>query len=185
MPPTSAGSWLADPVPTVANPGGCWSPRSPSERTEIATWMSSQRGPTELDRYAALARTTGIIGIAFLVLLFRPIIALSVDEPPLDATAAEAVNNFRNLEPTWAQLTMAASTLGMIGSLWFFVAFSFLLRRAEGDPPWRSAIATLSGALLAAFGLIGVSSTYAASLHVGRITPGGRRLRICVRQRRG
>jgi hypothetical protein len=126
---------------------------------------------TELDRYAALARTTGIIGIAFLVLLFGPIIALSVDEPPLDATAAEAVKNFGNLEATWAQLTMAASTLGMIGSLWFFVAFGFLLRRAEGDPPWRSAIATLSGALLAAFGLIGVSSTYAASLHGGRITP--------------
>ena len=127
--------------------------------------------PTELDRYAALARTTGIMGIAFLVLLFGPIIALSVDEPPLDATAAEAVNNFRNLEATWAQLTSAAATLGMIGSLWFFVAFGFLLRRAEGDPPWRSAIATLSGALLAAFGLIGVSSMDAAALHGGRITP--------------
>jgi hypothetical protein len=127
--------------------------------------------PTELDRYAALARTTGIIGIAFLVLLFGPIIALSVDEPPLDATAAEAVKYFGNLEATWAQLTQAASTLGMIGSLWFFVAFGFLLRRAEGDPPWRSTIATLSGALLAAFGLIGVSSAYAASLHGGRITP--------------
>jgi hypothetical protein len=79
--------------------------------------------PTELDRYAALARTTGIIGIAFLVLLFGPIIALaSADEPALEATAAEAVKYFGNLEATWAQLTMAASTLGMIGSLWFFVA---------------------------------------------------------------
>jgi hypothetical protein len=127
--------------------------------------------PTELDRYAALARTTGIIGIAFLVLLFGPIIALaSADEPALEATAAEAVNYFRNLEATWAQLTMAASTLGMIGSLWFFVAFGFLLRRAEGDPPWRSAIATLSGSLLAALGLIG-ASWEAASLHGGRITP--------------
>jgi hypothetical protein len=127
--------------------------------------------PTELDRYAALARTTGIIGIAFLVLLFGPIIALaSADEPALEATAAEAVNYFGNLEATWAQLTMAASTLGMIGSLWFFVAFGFLLRRAEGDPPWRSAIATLSGALLAALGLIG-ASWEAASLHGGRITP--------------
>jgi hypothetical protein len=127
--------------------------------------------PTELDRYAALARTTGIIGIAFLVLLFGPIIALaSADEPPLEATAAEAVNYFGNLEATWAQLTMAASTLGMIGSLWFFVAFGFLLRRAEGDPPWRSTIATLSGALLAAYGLVG-ASWEAASLHGGRITP--------------
>ena len=89
--------------------------------------------PTELDRYAALARTTGIIGIAFLVLLFGPIIALaSAGEPPLEATAAEAVKYFGNVEATWAQLVMAASTLGMIGSLWFFVAFGFLLRRAEG-----------------------------------------------------
>lgn len=127
--------------------------------------------PTERTRYAALARTTGIIGIAFLVLLFGPIIALaSAGEPPLEATAAEAAEYFGNIEATWAQLVMAASTLGMIGSLWFFVAFGFLLRRAEGDPPWRSAIATLSGALLAAFGLIG-ASWEAASLHGGRITP--------------
>jgi hypothetical protein len=42
------------------------------------------------------------------VLLFGPIIALaSADEPALEATAAEAVNYFRNLEATWAQLTMA------------------------------------------------------------------------------
>jgi hypothetical protein len=128
--------------------------------------------PTESDRYAALARTTGIIGIAFMVLLFGPIIALaSAEEPALEASAAEAVNYFRNLEATWAKLTMAASTLGMIGSLWFFVAFGFLLGRAEGDPPWRSAIATLSGALLAAYGLVGASSVGAASLHGGRITP--------------
>jgi hypothetical protein len=127
--------------------------------------------PTELDRYAGLARTTGIIGIAFVVLLFGPIIALaSAGEPPLEATAAEAAEYFGNTEATWAQLTMAASTLGMIGSLWFFVAFGFLLGRAEGDPPWRSTIATLSGALLAAYGLAG-ASWEAASLHGGRITP--------------
>jgi hypothetical protein len=128
--------------------------------------------PTESDRYAALARTTGIIGIAFVVLLFGPIIALSsADEPALEATAAEAVNYFRNLEATWAQLVIAALTLGMIGGLWFFVAFGFLLARAEGNPPWRSTIATFSGALLAAYGLIGASSAGAASLHGARITP--------------
>jgi hypothetical protein len=127
--------------------------------------------PTELDRYAALARTTGIIGIAFMVLLFGPIIALaSAGEPPLEATAAEAVEYFGNIEATWAQLVMAASTLGMIGSLWFFVSFGFLLRRAEGDPPWRATIAALSGVLLAAYGLVG-ASWEAASLHGGRITP--------------
>jgi hypothetical protein len=106
-----------------------------------------------------------------MVLLFGPIIALaSAGEPPLEATAAEAVEYFRNIEATWAQLVMAASTLGMISSLWFFVSFGFLLGHAEGDPPWRSTIATLSGALLAAYGLVG-ASWEAASLHGGRITP--------------
>src|SRR5574337_91468 len=121
--------------------------------------------------YTALARATGIIGIAFMVLLFGPIIALSAaGEPPLDATGSDVVKHFATIEATWAQLTLAASTLGWIGSLWFFVAFGYLLRRVEGDPPWRSTIATLSGALLAAYGLVGVS-VGAASLHGGTITP--------------
>jgi hypothetical protein len=126
--------------------------------------------PTESDRYVALARTTGIIGITFLVLLFGPIIALSsAGEPPLVATATEALQYFVNLEATWAQLVSAASTLGMISCLWFFVAFGFLLGRAEGNPAWRSTIATLSGALLGTYGLVN-ASWQAASQHGGRIT---------------
>src|SRR6059058_1645119 len=105
--------------------------------------------PVDSARYAALARATGIIGIFFVALLFGPIIALSTaGEPPLDATASEAAKYFDKIEATWAQLAIAVSTLGWIGSLWFFVAFGYLLRRVEGDPPWRSTIATLSGALL-------------------------------------
>jgi hypothetical protein len=121
--------------------------------------------------YRILARVTGVIGIVFIVLLFGPIIALSTaGEPPLDATASEAAKYFGNIEATWARLALATSTLGWIGSLWFFVAFGYLLRRVEGDPPWRSTIATLSGALLSAYGLVGVS-VGAASLHGGKITP--------------
>ena len=128
--------------------------------------------PVTAEPYRTLARATGIVGIVFMVLLFGPIIALSTaGEPPLDATASEAVKYFGNIEANWAQLALAASTLGWIGSLWFFVAFGYLLRRVEGDPPWRSTIAALSGALLAAYGLVGVS-VGAASLHGGTITPG-------------
>jgi hypothetical protein len=127
--------------------------------------------PVSSEPYAVLARATGMIGIVFMVLLFGPIIALSnAGEPPLDATGSEAMTYFGNIEASWAQLAMAVSTLGWIGSLWFFVALSFLLRRAEGDPPRRSSIAALSGALLAAYGLVGVSVA-AASLHGGRISP--------------
>jgi hypothetical protein len=127
--------------------------------------------PVTAEPYRTLVRATGVIGIVFMVLLFGPIIALSTaGEPPLDATASEAVKYFGNIEANWAQLALATSTLGWIGSLWFFVAFGYLLRRVEGDPAWRSTIATLSGALLAAYGLVGVSLG-AASLHGGKITP--------------
>ena len=128
--------------------------------------------PATAEPYRILVRATGVIGIAFIVLLFGPIIALSAaGEPPLDATAAEAAKYLGHIDATWAQLALAASTLGWIGSLWFFVAFGYLLRRVEGDPPWRSTIATLSGALLAAYGLVGVS-VGAASIHGDKVTPG-------------
>src|ERR671935_113739 len=79
--------------------------------------------PVLSEPYTALARATGIIGIVFIVLLFGPIIALSTaGEPPLDATASEAVRYFGNIEANWAQLAIAASTLGWIGSLWLIVA---------------------------------------------------------------
>lgn len=127
--------------------------------------------PVLSQRYAALARATGTIGLVFTVLLFGPVIALSTaGEPPLDATAAEAATYFGNIEATWAQVAMTTSTLGWIGSLWFFVSLGYLLRSAEGDPPWRSTIATLSGALLAAYGLVG-ASWMAASLHGDTISP--------------
>jgi len=128
--------------------------------------------PTASDPHTTLARATGIIGIFLMVLLFGPVIALaSAGEPPLEASAGQAARYFGNIEADWAQGMMAVQTLGMMASLWFFVAFGWLLRRAEGDPPWRSTIASLSGALLAAYGLVG-SSWAAASLHGGRITPG-------------
>lgn len=126
--------------------------------------------PVTAEPHRILARATGVIGIVFIVLLFGPIIALSTaGEPPLDATASEAAKYFGNIDTTWAHLALATSTLGWIGSLWFFVAFGYLLRRIEGDPPWRSTIATVSGALLAAYGLVGVS-VGAASLHGDKIT---------------
>lgn len=128
-------------------------------------------GAVGSDGYRTLGRATGIIAISTVVLLFSPIIALaSAGEPPLDATGAQAVTYFRNLDATWARMALAVLALGMIVSLGFFVAFGLLLRRLEGDPPWRSAIATWSGALLAAYGLIG-SSTEAAAVHGDRITP--------------
>ncbi len=122
------------------------------------------------DPYLSLARATGVIGLVWVPLLFGSVIALSSGgEPPLETTGARAATYFGNSETIWVQLSYGAAALGMVASLWFFVAFGFLLARAEGPPPWRSAVATLSGTLLGAYGLIDTSQQSAA-LHGGKVS---------------
>lgn len=134
--------------------------------------MEVRTQPTRTDRYESLARAAGLCGLACVVLIFGPIIAISsAGEPALEATAKEAATFFGNTDATWVEMAKAVEALGMMAILWFFVAFGWLLRRSEGDPPWRSTIAMLSGVLMAAYGLIDTSWD-AAALHGKQITPG-------------
>ena len=48
-------------------------------------------------------------------------------------------------------------TLAAMGLIWFVVGLALLLARAEGNPPWRSGVALVSGVLLAAYLLLDVS----------------------------
>lgn len=123
------------------------------------------------DPYVSLGRATGVIGLVWVPLLFGSVIAVSSGgEPPLETTGARAATYFANSGGTFVHVAFGTLALGMVASLWFFVAFGFLLARAEGAPPWRSAVATLSGALLGAYGLIDTSQQ-SASLH-GGVIPG-------------
>lgn len=123
--------------------------------------MESERGTvlgTGEQAWARLALGTGVTGLVAMVALFAPIIATSsAGEPALDATSAEAAEFFRNLDAPWAQAAEGFASLGMMVFLWFVVGFSLLLRRAEGDPPWRSLVALVSGVLLAAYGVLDAS----------------------------
>ena len=113
--------------------------------------------------WTSLARMTGWTGIAALVLLFAPILAIStLGEPPLEATSAEAAEFFVALQAGWAQAAEATASLAMVVLLWFVVGLALLLRRAEGDPPWRSGVALVSGALLTAYGVLDASWDSAA-----------------------
>jgi hypothetical protein len=49
------------------------------------------------------------------------------------------------------------ASLSAIGLIWFVVGLSLLLGRLEGSPPLRSAVALVSGVLLAAYLLLDVS----------------------------
>jgi hypothetical protein len=104
-----------------------------------------------MDSWDGLARTSGWVGLVGAGLLFGAIIPLgSLGEPPLEATTKEAAGFIRNAaEAGWVQPVQSVGALRMIGLLWFLVGMAVLLRRAEGDPPWRSTVA-LASAVLAA-----------------------------------
>ena len=119
---------------------------------------------TTTDRWSILARTTGVIALISIVLLFGPIIAISsVGEPQFDATRGEAVEFFGNLDVGWAQTAEAAASLGMLAFLWFVVSLTTLLRRVEGEPAWRSTVALVSGTIVAAYGVLDASWDAAAN----------------------
>jgi hypothetical protein len=109
------------------------------------------------DRWTAMIRSTGVVGIVTIVLLFASLIASSPGEPPFTATAEQAREYFLNLSRGWIQATMAVTSLSAIGLIWFIIGWSLLLGRAEGNPPWRSAVALVSGLLLPTYLLLEAS----------------------------
>ena len=116
------------------------------------------------ERWRALSRTTGVIALVAVVLLFGPIIAIStVGEPPFDATQEEAATFFRDADSAWVHAAQATASIGMLAFLWFVVGLTTLLRRIEGEPAWRSTLALVSGTLVAAYGVVDASWDAAAN----------------------
>lgn len=120
--------------------------------------MIEDVGVPKRSRWRELDRVTGIAGILATVLLFAPIIAIStLGEPGFDATRAEAAGFFRSGDTAWVAAAEATAALGMLVFLWFVAGWTTLLRRVEGVPGWRSTVALVSGALVAAYGVIDAS----------------------------
>lgn len=113
--------------------------------------------------WSRLALATGVTGLVGMVMLFSAVIAISsLGEPPLDAPSGDAAAFFRDLGAEWAQAAEALASVGMLVFLWFIVGFALLLRRAEGDPPWRSGVVFASGVLFSAYGVLDASWDAAA-----------------------
>jgi len=124
------------------------------------------------DPWAQLSRTTGIVGLSALVLIFTPIIAVStLGEPPFTATTAEAHAFLVKANVSWARMANAVLTVAAIALVWFVVGLSLLLTRAEGSPPWRSVAALVTGVLLPAHMLLD-ASWGAAAYRGADIEPG-------------
>jgi len=69
--------------------------------------------------------------------------------------AAEFLTYYQSPNTVASPLRSFALTIALISFVWFGVALSTLLRRAEGVAPWRSSIAMVSGVLSVALVLSG------------------------------
>ncbi|HTF41324.1 MAG TPA: hypothetical protein VK754_12105, partial [Propionibacteriaceae bacterium] len=128
---------------------------------------------TQRDPWTTLARTTGAAGLVGMVLVFVPVIAVaSSGEPAFEATREEVVAFFRNsAESSWIDPAEAVLLLGVVALTSFMVGLCLLLRRAEGEPAWRSTVALVFGALFAAY-LFTNTSLSAAGKRGADLDPG-------------
>lgn len=102
-----------------------------------------------------LGRVTGITGLTSTILIFTAAAVGTRPEPTFNATATDVLTYYRSPDTPAAQFRSFALTVGLIVFVWFAVALATLLRRAEGEAPWRSTIAMVSGLLLPALVLSG------------------------------
>jgi hypothetical protein len=117
---------------------------------------------TSSDRWTRMIRSTGVVGLVTVVVLFAALIAMSPGEPPFTASPQEALAFYLNTTAGWVQAAMAVVGLAAIGWIWFVLGLCLLLGRAEGSPPWRSAVALVCGVILGAFLLLNTSGNAAS-----------------------
>lgn len=109
-----------------------------------------------------LSRITGLAGLASFVLVLGPIIAAAGQEPGFDGDSAVVQNFFRSIDSFGLEVGRFLTVVGLIGTLWFAIGLTLLLARAEGSPPWRSAIAAASAV---AFPVLNLNGHWQAAVH--------------------
>src|ERR1700752_1287968 len=112
----------------------------------MIAFMTNASVPVEPAAWHRLGMATGIAGVTTVVLLFVVLVG-SRAEPALEAPAAEVLIHYRAPTTVGSPFRSFALTLAVISLVWFGVTLSVLLRRAEGEAPWRSSIAMVSAVL--------------------------------------
>lgn len=103
-----------------------------------------------------LARITGAAGLITLVVVLGASFANDYQSAAFDSSAGEAVAFFRSIDNGFGAFSSFATAVGLIAMLWFTLGLALLLRRYEGELPWRSVF-------LAGAGVVSVVSGQIAS----------------------
>jgi hypothetical protein len=102
-----------------------------------------------------LARITGAAGLVALVAVLGTSLANDYQSSPSGDDPGETVAFFRTLDDTVGAISQFATSVGLIGLLWFSLGLALLLRRYEGELPWRSVFLAGAGVISVVTGQIG------------------------------
>lgn len=94
-----------------------------------------------------LARVTGGAGITALVVVIGTSLANDYPSAEFTSDAAQAATFFRSLDDSFGALSAFLTSVGLIALLWFAIGLALLLRRYDGELPWRSAFLAGAGVL--------------------------------------
>jgi hypothetical protein len=101
-----------------------------------------------------LARITGVAGLFTLVVVLGTSLANDYQSAPMDSNPDETVEFFRSLDNAFGAFSSFATAVGLIAMLWFSLGLALLLRRYEGELPWRSAFLAGAGVVSVVSGQI-------------------------------
>jgi hypothetical protein len=116
-----------------------------------------------------LARITGAAGLFTVVVVVGGSFANDYQSAAIDMPANETVAFFRSLDDSLGMITSFATAVGLIAMLWFSLGLAMLLRRYEGELPWRSLFLAGAGVVSVVSGQI--ASWDAAVYRSGDIDP--------------
>ena len=115
-----------------------------------------------------LGRVTGAIGLSATILIFAVLLGTR-EEPAFTAPANQFLAHYRSPNTVAGEPRSFLFTVGLVAFLWFAVALSLMLRRAEGEAPWRSLIAMASAVVFVVLVLSG--SEIAAAFRAKDLDP--------------
>jgi hypothetical protein len=116
--------------------------------------MATQQLSDSRTTRRTLARVTGVAGITTLVVVLGTSLANGFQNAPFTANTAEAVAFFKSIDDAFGALSSFLTAIGLIAMLWFTVGLALLLRRYDGEIPWRSAFLASAGVVSVVSGQI-------------------------------
>lgn len=124
-----------------------------------------------------LARSTGAAGLFTLVVVLGSSLANDYQSAATDSNADETVASFRSLDDAFGAFSSFATAVGLIAMLWFTLGLALLLRRYDGELPWRSVFLAGAGVVSVVAGQIATwEAAGAVGICTGLIVLGAREL---------